>query len=484
VRLRATLGLLLVLVGLGATLVWALPRVERTIRQLAQSDRAALGGVAAPRPTARAIGPHTTHRRRQRQSLPPGDPSPNTIGIGRAHVPTRRPSGASSARSLVEALLLLRVVAALTALLLGALAVSRLWARRRRVYALYELHLSLQDEAPFGRVMAMVRQIGGTLRTRPGERLVRGQPFVAFESIAVSGPTEVRWRIGVRCEPRAVRAIEAHIRGCYPDVRLGRVHDEPPTPLDGRMQVPRHLLRLSKAKTFVLALGGSATAEGQEGPPLKHLATVQTALRHGSVVRLQIAPAPIGAELLARAAYRRREASRGGERDRLEFFSPLTRQEMTSAEETQNQALFWLEAQICCNDREECWRLAQGLAAERGANRLQVRHMLLRTWLYRRRFPRGLPPMFRSASLRSLVSTAELAHLLELPSAAMKGVAVRRNAVPRLPADTDARRAGELRSRWTTSAHEQTANHRAGSGIGGRHDPALGHEKAVRRAGP
>ena len=119
-----------------------------------------------------------------------------------------------------------------------------------------------------------------------------------------------------------------------------------------------------------------------------------------------------------------------------------------SAEETQNQALFWLEAQVCSGDREECWRLAQGLAAERGANRLQVRHMPLRTWLYRRRFPRALPPLFRSPSLRSLVSTAELAHLLELPSAAMKGVAVSRSAVPRLPADTDARRAGELRPRW------------------------------------
>ena len=74
--------------------------------------------------------------------------------------------------------------------------------------------------------------------------------------------------------------------------------------------------------------------------------------------------------------------------------------------------------------------------------------MPLRTWLYRRRFPRALPPLFRSPSLRSLVSTAELAHLLELPSAAMKGVAVSRSAVPRLPADTDVRRAGELRPSW------------------------------------
>ena len=138
------------------------------------------------------------------------------------------------------------------------------------------------------------------------------------------------------------------------------------------MQVPRHLLRLSKAKTFVLPLGGSghggragrSAAQAARDRPDRVTARVgrEAADRAGAD----------GAELLARAAYRRREASRGGRGDRLELFSPLTRQEMMSAEETQNQALFWLEAQVCSSDREECWRLAQGLAAERGANRLQV----------------------------------------------------------------------------------------------------------------
>jgi hypothetical protein len=262
-----------------------------------------------------------------------------------------------------------------------------------------------------------------------------------------------------------VRAIEAHIRACYPDVRLGRVHDEPPTPIAGRMRVPRHLLRLRKAKTFVLALGRS-DVDGEDGPPLKQLATVQTALAEGSVVRLQITPAPVGAEVLARAAYRRREASRGGKGDERAFFSPLTRQEMTGAQLTQNQALFWLEAQVVSNDREECWRLAQGLAAERGANRLAVRHVLVRSWLYRRRFARGLGPLWPSPSLRALVSTAELAHLLELPSAAMKGVTVARNAVPRLPADGETRRGCELRIRCPTPG--ELASRPAGAGGRGR----------------
>ena len=111
------------------------------------------------------------------------------------------------------------LAAALAAVLLGALAVCRLWARRRRVYALYELHLSLQDEAPFGRVMAMVRQIGGTLRARPAGAAGWRAAVRRVGADRDRGPTEMRWRIGVRCEPRSVQAIEAHIRGCYPDVR-------------------------------------------------------------------------------------------------------------------------------------------------------------------------------------------------------------------------------------------------------------------------
>jgi hypothetical protein len=56
--LRGTLALLLVLVGLGATLPRALPRVENTVKQLARHDRALVDSGPVPRPTSRAIAPH------------------------------------------------------------------------------------------------------------------------------------------------------------------------------------------------------------------------------------------------------------------------------------------------------------------------------------------------------------------------------------------------------------------------------------------
>jgi hypothetical protein len=68
--------------------------------------------------------------------------------------------------------------------------------------------------------------------------------------------------------------------------------------------------------------------------------------------------------------------------------------------------------------------------------------MVLRAHRYSRRFPTADPPLWPSTSLRALVSATEVAHLLQLPSARLKGVPVRRTAVPRLPAPPAVLRAG------------------------------------------
>jgi hypothetical protein len=68
--------------------------------------------------------------------------------------------------------------------------------------------------------------------------------------------------------------------------------------------------------------------------------------------------------------------------------------------------------------------------------------MHVRQNLYRRRFPHALGPLV--PSFRSLVSAAEAAHLLALPSARMKGVPVRRLTLPRIPAPPEAMHSTEL----------------------------------------
>ena len=112
---------------------------------------------------------------------------------------------------------------------------------------------------------------------------------------------------------------------------------------------------------------------------------------------------------------------------------------MANAERTQNRSLLWLEAVVAADTPETCKQLGAAIQARRGENRLRRRWMLVRANLYRRRFATATPPLLPSP--HSLVSAAEVAHLLALPSARMKGVPVRRNAVPRIPMPPEVLRA-------------------------------------------
>jgi hypothetical protein len=118
---------------------------------------------------------------------------------------------------------------------------------------------------------------------------------------------------------------------------------------------------------------------------------------------------------------------------------------MRAAERTQNRSLFWLETVVAADRREVCKTVAAAVQSRRGENRLHRRWMIIRQRLYRRRFPRALGPL--SPSFRTLVSAAEVAHLLELPSARMKGVPVRRVTIPRIPAPPEVGRGRRARNR-------------------------------------
>jgi hypothetical protein len=126
------------------------------------------------------------------------------------------------------------------------------------------------------------------------------------------------------------------------------------------------------------------------------------------------------------------------------LWSTFNRAEMRAAERTQNRSLFWLETVVAADDRAVCKAVAAAVQSRRGENRLHRRWMTARQRLYRRRFPHALGPLI--PSVRSLVSAAEVAHLLELPSARMKGVPVRRVPLPRIPAPPEIVRGGRTRT--------------------------------------
>lgn len=447
----------LVLIGGIAASFVLLPRALHTLHAL---NLQAASLAHASRPRGPKVGPGTR--------------------AGRAHVAPRHRARPASDRTftelahagveIAEALLVLAVLMLL-------LVVRRLGRRGRREYALYELHLSTHDQAKGQDLEDMVEQIANNVRVWLFERIRNGQPYFAIELICGvkpddGGPLEMEWSINIRCEPATASALDGAISATYPDVRLGRIHGEQPLPRSGVLREPGCLMRFRKERSFVYPL--IAPGEEEASAPLEQIARAQVAVGAPTVVRFQLTPTPVGFEALARTLYRRHENKlvrrersslpRGG------LTSTFNRAEMRGVERTQNRSLFWLETVVAADTPEACKIVAAAVQSRRGENRLHRCWMTVRQGLYRRRFPRALGPLL--PSWRSLVSAAEVAHLLELPSARMKGVPVRRIPLPRIPAPPEAIRGSRPRRQRASGA---APDHLDG--------PVQGHEPDIATAG-
>ena len=322
------------------------------------------------------------------------------------------------------------------------LVARRVRHHRDRRYELYELHLSAHDQAKPQDLEDMVEQIANTVRVFPAERVRDGQPSVAVELICGQDPQGgMYWSINLRCLPDMARALDAAISAAYPDVRVGHHHDEKPVPRPGALREPGCVMRFRKQRSFVYPL--LASSDEPASPPLEQIARAQIELDQPSIVRFALTPTPTFFEDYARRVYKRHENKlarqehsglpQGG------IVSTLNRSEMADAQRTQNRSLFWLEVVIAADTIKTCKTVAAAVQSRRGENRLHRRWMVLRAGVYRRRFAQARGPLVPSP--RSLVSAAEVAHLLELPTARMKGVPVRRQMLPRIPAPADCQRA-------------------------------------------
>ena len=444
---RALISFVALAAGLAAAFV-LVPRAVKQLQTLTLPTLASPASGAAAHPATRApMAPSATSRR------------PAT-SIAAAAEPSARARGAeqrSSSLGLLE-LVGLQLLGGVVLIVGGAALFAALRARRRRTraYALYELHLSTHDQAKAQDLEDMVESIANIVRAWPADRARHGQPHFALELICstLEGPgdgQEMEWSINIRCEPSSVVALDGALSAAYPDVRLGRVHGEQPRPRPGRLREPGYVMRFRKERSFVYSL--IADGEQLASSPLEQIARAQIAQNAPSVVRFQLTPTPSFFEELARRLYRRHE-NKLVRRERWGLpegglTSTFNRAEMRAAERTQNRSLFWLETVVAADNREVCKAVAAAVQSRRGENRLHRRWMVVREGVYRRRFAIALGPPI--PSFRCLVSAAEVAHLLELPSARMKGVPVRRITMPRIPAPPEVTRGGRSRPTGATS---------------------------------
>ena len=336
-------------------------------------------------------------------------------------------------------------------LLLGTATAStvdrRLRNRLIRRYERYEVKLSMHDDAKPGDLEDMIEAIAAAVRKRYNDRVSQGQPFVALELWHRRSDVGMHWTLCLVCEAHMARTLEGIIAGAYPDVRVGREFEQEPTPISAVLGEPRYVMRFRKRRPFLHPLSNpapmAAQRQGKATPLIEAIAMTQTALGVPSLVRFQLTPASERLEDRARQWLERHQRRQQAHYDRLHGISPLDQAEMRSAVEVRHRSMFYLEVQVGSSDWETCNRIAASLVARRGENHLHRRYLAIRQRLYRRRFPTAYPPLLPPASMRNLVSGAELAHLLELPSARMKGVPVRRLTIPRMPAPPDAFRASD-----------------------------------------
>ena len=317
----------------------------------------------------------------------------------------------------------------------------RLANRLSREYGLYEIKLSMHDEAREQDLVDMVESLLHTVREFPEQRGRDGQPFIALEAHFGPGSSgELEWVLCVRCERALVVSIDGIVSAAYPDVRLGYELLGPPQEIGGVLKEPGHVLRFRKSRSVVYPI----VSEVQPGAarPLEAIAQAQAVLGVPSTVRFQMTPCALTVERYARERLRAHE-------DRLAIgdggiLGSLNRSELTAAAASQDHAWCWLEVQVACESRETANRIAAAVLARRGENRLQRRWMVAREDLYRRRFPTAYPPLLPSPSLRTLTSSYEIAHLIALPG---REIEERSSSTPGAAADTRAARARDGRQR-------------------------------------
>ena len=305
----------------------------------------------------------------------------------------------------------------------------------------------------------MVESIANIVRAWPAERIRDGQPYLALELICGARPPRRPARDGV-VDQHPLRAADRGRAGRRDQRRLPRRPARPrprraAPPAAGRAARARVRDAVSQGAQLRLLADRRRRASTR---PRRSSRSPAPRSRSGapSIVRFQLTPTPSFFEELARRLYRRHEqqarapGALGTARGRADARrSTAPRCAPPSAPRTA----------ACSGSRpsspptapRRARRVAAAVQSRRGENRLHRRWMIVRQRLYRRRFPRALGPLIPSIAV--LVSAAEVAHLLELPSARMKGVPVRRVTLPRIPAPPGVIRGHRTRPTSTAAAN-------------------------------
>jgi hypothetical protein len=446
--LRAKLSLFALLVGLGiAGVILLLPGLERTATQV-QAMAHSRGGLAGAftrdtlnKPRRAGAGrPRVSHAGSDRAIGSRGAPAHRHAGRRAIGTPaSRRPHPPTPVGTGVDRWPLLVAVLVWPVMLLGSIT-SRSSSRWRRVYWRYRILPNGHDHPSAEQVVRAIGTMAATVSEPASSRVWRGQPVfgLQLDYDPEDGGGLTPWLV---CERRHAHALDGALQQAYRNVHV-ELDSGAPLPEPGARR-PGSVVRLRKSRDPIYPLYSSPQAAGL-GPPLNSVGVMLHSLgkplaeRPGSPgsVRIMILPADRTAAYLRerhRRVEKRSRLSAQLERGQWAVQSSVDAQQARQSAQMAEHAMFHVEVQVAGDDFAASKALAGALLDYPGLNTLKRRLMELRTRLYQWRWPSFAPPLVMRGS-RKLMSAAELAYLVRLPSVALS-VPFERAREPRLPAN-------------------------------------------------
>lgn len=349
----------------------------------------------------------------------------------------------------------LRIVGVILFGILGIALWTRWCDRRRRRYTVFQLKSYRDEGVSLEQLRSLISSWSNLMfvRSRRFQRLFWGAPTLTLRVFATpeplrsggdSGieasskehsPTEVMWLIQMPSDPSLEKAFSEGFVDAYKDTRLVRISRDHRWSRE-ITRLSREVVRLKKVRRIpftLLAAGtrnaGDTLVEGFQAPLSDRLAATLSAYREPVELQLAMTVVPRPFDRLIHALSRKHGSSSSTSS------SPITAAEgQNIAKASASETHFFVDMRIAAQHYEVARDVAASFSGAAGGDtQLRERRPVLRRSIYRGRFRDGTSNPIPSW-LHSVYSVSEISLLWQMPSRDLKGVAIERTNMPRIPA--------------------------------------------------
>ena len=385
----------------------------------------------------------------------PESPSPQA-----GEAPTQEPTDAGSLEpvSFSGPLATLWLVTRLVLFSLAALCTvalcTRWYDRRHRHYTLFQLKAYRDEGASLEQIRSLVSSWSNLMyvRRRRWQRFFWGTPALTLRVFATPeplrsddsidpdefsdehSPTEVMWLVQMPRDPSLEKAFSEGFVDAYKDMRLVRVGREHRWPREINY-LSHEIVRLKKVHPLPSTLQAAGTqnagdylVEGFQAPLSDRLAAALSAYKEPVEFQMAMTVVPRPFDRFVHAMSRGRGSTSGST-------SPIDAAEgQNIAQASANETHFFVDIRVAAGRYEVARDVAASFSGAAGGDtQMRERRPVLRRPIYRKRFRDGIPNPLPSW-LHSVFSVSEISLLWQMPSRDLKGVAIERTNMPRIPA--------------------------------------------------